>query len=515
MPHDVLLQHGFEAAVNSGLLNHPVSFLDGSSLSYAGHWLKDHLPWASHAEQVDGPRFVEYYAKDCPHCVHLAPVWKEAAHEWVREHPDTTVHWQQKECFGSGWGKGSDYDECQKLGVESFPTVKFYKGLQDAAGEEYSGERSVASMVDFISSHTKPTTAAAVAASNSEDSSAVAAAVSSDGHMSGGRFVEYYAKDCPHCQDLDPVWKDAKLQWATSHPGKDAGGVSWEQKECYGAGWKPGEDAKECQAEGIQSFPTVRFHAKDGHNFQDFNDDRTAAKLTDFANEQSKEPEMVAAATPQDEAAPAAVATVDSHSASAALKGAGPIRVVEYVSKSCPHCVHLEPAWKTAQVQWAAAHGSSAQQVAWEQKECYGQGWSDGRDLADCQKAGIEGFPTIKLYNGSSPSSVHTFEGSRTASGILGFVKDHVAPAAPARMEAAKAEDDAVAPSDMEVRRSPQEMILAKNNFAAFGKSAHDVAQAGAGPALAASMLFGPTQALPRKCIATTRRSKHDMGLFL
>ena len=40
-----------------------------------------------------------------------------------------------------------------------------------------------------------------------------------------------------------------------------------------------------------------------------------------------------------------------------------------------------------------------ANNVKWEQKECYGGDWGEGKDHDECMKEGIHSFPTIRFYS--------------------------------------------------------------------------------------------------------------------
>lgn len=37
--------------------------------------------------------------------------------------------------------------------------------------------------------------------------------------------------------------------------------------------------------------------------------------------------------------------------------------------------------------------------VKWEQKECYGENWGEGRDHDECMKEGIHSFPTVRFFS--------------------------------------------------------------------------------------------------------------------
>mmetsp|Transcript_79443 Transcript_79443/g.207181 ORF Transcript_79443/g.207181 Transcript_79443/m.207181 type:complete len:367 (-) Transcript_79443:98-1198(-) len=286
MVHDVLVHH--IQVAHSPAAKELVSFLDASPLLHA--WesasrmaadalgsLSSGLHWpyvAGAAPDPAGPHIVEYYAKDCPHCVHLAPVWQDAQHQWMANHhgDGADVTWQQKECFGPGWAKGRDYAECQRQGVESFPTIKYFPSAK-GPGVEYEDERSADGIQDFLQSQ--------VSAVKADADAAGAAAADAPGVAAAPRVVEFYAKDCPHCQDLEPVWKDAKQQWLEANGGED-GGVTWSQKECFGKGWAQGKDFKECEKAGVEGFPTIKFY--NGASEDEFLDDRTASKLVDFVD---------------------------------------------------------------------------------------------------------------------------------------------------------------------------------------------------------------------------------------
>lgn len=99
--------------------------------------------------------------------------------------------------------------------------------------------------------------------------------------------------------------------------------------------------------------------------------------------------------------------------------------VNEYFAKSCPHCEHMEPVWAKA----ASAGASDA--VAWNQKECYGAGWTEGKDLSTCTADGVKEFPTIVMYKtGTSDKwTAPQFDGNTVeerAEQLLNFVNSHM-----------------------------------------------------------------------------------------
>ncbi|CAK9008026.1 unnamed protein product [Durusdinium trenchii] len=229
-----------------------------------------------------------------------------------------------------------------------------------------------------------------------------------------GRMVEFFAQSCPHCRHLDPIWNDARHRWASTRPEET---VSWQQKECYGANWAEGKDHDECMKEGIHSFPTVRFYSQSGDSVVDFTDERTPDKLIGFAAQQAAQPHAAGARG-------ARIAPLEEtrrhpgEDAAAALAEATPLKVVEYVAKSCPHCKSMEPIWNELKA------ATQQKDIIWEQKECFGEGWTPGKDLEECKRSDIQGFPTLKLF--SSPTAAgEEFQGARSASSILKWVEQH------------------------------------------------------------------------------------------
>mmetsp|Transcript_124782 Transcript_124782/g.216399 ORF Transcript_124782/g.216399 Transcript_124782/m.216399 type:complete len:139 (-) Transcript_124782:60-476(-) len=100
--------------------------------------------------------------------------------------------------------------------------------------------------------------------------------------FAGLELRDYYAAACPHCQHLDPVWKEA----ATSYSGP----VTFKQIECADESWKPVEENKEACAD-INGYPTIKLFNGD-KEIAEYDGNRTASALKAFA----KAHESVAAA---------------------------------------------------------------------------------------------------------------------------------------------------------------------------------------------------------------------------
>lgn len=106
----------------------------------------------------DPPAFqlVEFFAKSCPHCVHMAPVWATAKHVGEQQFHD--VAFDQKECYSDNWAPGKDIEFCQAKGIGAFPTIELYK---TATGEHWTApplagngvDAKASSLLKFVKEH--------------------------------------------------------------------------------------------------------------------------------------------------------------------------------------------------------------------------------------------------------------------------------------------------------------------------------------------------------------------------
>ena len=76
----------------------------------------------------------------------------------------------------------------------------------------------------------------------------------------------------------------------------------------------------------------------------------------------------------------------------------------------CPHCVELMPEWN----KFTKMNNTSIQTKSVEMNE----------DKSLVKKYDVEGFPTILLLN-SNGDKIKTYEGSRTAEGLLEFCRQN------------------------------------------------------------------------------------------
>jgi len=402
-------------------------------------------------------KLVDFYAASCPHCKTLEPVWNEAHKQWDKaigqpegEPPREDVplvSFEKKECYDGNWHAGKDIDFCKKFDVHGFPTIKLM--VPDPHGHgfravDYTGKRTPEAIVQFL----KASTGMQVDTPPAADHAVVPEPLVAPDQ---GSMVEYYASGCHHCKDLEPIWKDASATWA-KEAGADAGHVVWTQKQCLDENWKPGPDFKECEAAHVNSFPTVKFFAPGSKTGEDFLLERTPEQLVDFAKTGISPDPLVMPRAPGD---------------------VSDLKLVDYYAASCPHCKHLEPVWDDAHKQWDKVIGQPEGEppredvplVTFEKKECYDGSWQPGKDISECNKLGVHGFPTVKLMvpephgHGFRPVD---YTGARTPEGIVEFLKTSTGmiPEEPTAAAAAGQHGEgAAAPADADLPQALKEVV--------------------------------------------------------
>lgn len=129
--------------------------------------------WTPADKFMSGPpwKFVWFSsAEDFPNSELLDPVWKEASQIWTHfkgSSPDIRVHvdWQHKDCYGPGWTRGADYDDCPitpaKMknradhlgGLRSFPTLRLYGPMGQT---DFHGQRTTQNLLNFVRNYVDP-----------------------------------------------------------------------------------------------------------------------------------------------------------------------------------------------------------------------------------------------------------------------------------------------------------------------------------------------------------------------
>jgi len=111
------------------------------------------------ARQPDGKvehSFVWYSAAE-EGAKSLPRVWEEAQELWhkIKGHskdPNVNIEWIKRECYGNGWVKGVDYNECPLDStlpnrIKEFPTLRLYS---DTGEDNFQGDRTVPELLNFV-----------------------------------------------------------------------------------------------------------------------------------------------------------------------------------------------------------------------------------------------------------------------------------------------------------------------------------------------------------------------------
>jgi len=247
------------------------------------------------------------------------------------------------------------------------------------------------------------------------------------------RFVDFFAQSCPHCVDLAPKWQKASEQWkeqvmngtvGSSAPGGKAPNVTFEAKQCLDDNWRPGAAYQECAGEQVRAFPTLKLYGPKGQEW-DFSGARTPENMIQFIKQHTgleTPPAHTGGAVGTDAAAAAAGNGAEAAPPTPAEhKVPAEDSVVEYYAASCPHCVHMKPAWEDAEKTWDSTHADAAGKVKWVAKECLNDQWKPGKDFDDCLREDIQAFPTVKFE--SKSGKVEEYMGPRTKDGLHKFAE--------------------------------------------------------------------------------------------
>jgi len=233
-------------------------------------------------------------------------------------------------------------------------------------------------------------------------------------------LVEFYAPWCGHCQSLTPEWKKASLALQGI---VNVAAVDMDAHPSVGGPYN------------VKGFPTIKLFGLDKKKPVDYNGQRTAAGLTEFALSQVKTI-VNQRLSGKGGSSSSSSSSKSSGSSGSGSTGGGNGKVIELTDSSfdevlkgddlwlvefyapwCGHCKSLAPEWKKA----AGQLGGIAKLGAVD-ATVYG-------GLA--QKYGIKGYPTIKVFKAGSNGKAIDYEGGRTANDIVTYAKNQAEANAP------------------------------------------------------------------------------------
>ncbi|CAI5993835.1 unnamed protein product [Closterium sp. NIES-65] len=216
-------------------------------------------------------------------------------------------------------------------------------------------------------------------------------------------LVEFFAPWCGHCKNLAPAWEKA----ATALKGI----VTVAAVDC---------DANPSIAQeyGVQGFPTIKVFAPHLKTPADYQGQRDAKAIVDFALSQVKS--LVSARLGgkvggggggsgggrKAESGPSASVVLTGDNFDDLVVNSKELWLVEFFAPWCGHCKNLAP-------EWSAAARALKGRVNLGQVDCTVE-----QSLA--QRFKIQGFPTILVF-GDDKENPKPYEGPRVASGIESY----------------------------------------------------------------------------------------------
>merc|ERR1711937_658750 len=225
-------------------------------------------------------------------------------------------------------------------------------------------------------------------------------------------LVEFYAPWCGHCKSLTPAWKQAAEELDGVF---NVGAVDADKHRSLGGQF------------GVQGFPTIKIFGANKKSPKDYKGGRDASSIVDSAfkelrqmvkdkkngggssggsnsggnnNQQKKKSSNVGDKD--------VVILTDQNFDDLVINSEDPY-IVEFYAPWCGHCQRLEPEWNEAASELKAKTNGK---VKLGKVDCtVEQGLQ--------QRFGVQGFPTIKVFNAGMKSSPEEYNAGRTASDII------------------------------------------------------------------------------------------------
>ncbi|KAK7091295.1 protein disulfide-isomerase A6 homolog [Littorina saxatilis] len=226
-------------------------------------------------------------------------------------------------------------------------------------------------------------------------------------------LVEFYAPWCGHCQSLTPEWKKA----ASALKGiVKVGAVDADAHGGLGSQY------------GVKGFPTIKFFGDDKYKPLDYQSQRTASGVVDYATSQAKSIASArlsgkksggggsksgggggggggGKADPRD-----VIEGTDSNFEDEVLNYDGMV-MVEFYAPWCGHCKNLAPHWAQA----ATELKGKVKMVAVDATV----------HTVMSNRYGVRGFPTIKVFPaGKKDGEAEDYDGGRTANDIVSWAME-------------------------------------------------------------------------------------------
>lgn len=236
------------------------------------------------------PALVEFFAPWCGHCKNLAPTYEELATVFAAQGNKVTI---------AKVDADAHRDLGKRFGVQGFPTLKWFDGKSDVPSD-YSGGRDLESLQSFVQEKSgvkaKAKKAAPSAVEMLTDStfgdaikSGKDVLVAFTAPWCGREYLSSEIVDAgsllgldtdrlvsADCKKLAPTW-EALANTFASESGVVIAKVDAEEENSKAT----------AQANGVTSYPTIKFFPKGSKEAEPYNGGRSEADLVKFINEKA------------------------------------------------------------------------------------------------------------------------------------------------------------------------------------------------------------------------------------
>ncbi|KAM4056136.1 thioredoxin domain-containing protein [Hirsutella rhossiliensis] len=211
------------------------------------------------------PTLVEFFAPWCGHCKKLAPVYEQLAESLASAQDKIQIAKVDADAERS---LGKRFD------VQGFPTLKYFDG-KSAKPEDYNKGRDLEDLTAFITEKT------GVKAKKKQEMPSKVVMLTDDTFAKtiGGDknvMVAFTAPWCGHCKNLAPVWETVATDYAN-----DA------QVVIAKVDAEAVDSKAIAEAEGVSSYPTIKFFPAGSKEGVVYKDNRDEAGLLDYINEKA------------------------------------------------------------------------------------------------------------------------------------------------------------------------------------------------------------------------------------
>ncbi|XP_067933321.1 dnaJ homolog subfamily C member 10-like [Watersipora subatra] len=294
--------------------------------------------------------FVDFFAPWCPPCMRLLPEFRKAS---KLINIGTEVNFGTVDCtiFNS---------LCDQMGVRSYPTTLFYN---NSVAHKFQGNHDASSIIEFAKDVLDPPV---IALTGSEFETRVSGKSSKELW-----FVDYYTPWCPPCMQMMPEWR----KFAKALKGKPDVYVASLDCQAYGA---------TCREQGVGSYPSVRLYAAGRAG---------TAQQAEFSSWFRNAQNFL---TWAQDYLPSKVITLNNQNFAQSVLASKKPWVIDFYANWCGPCQQFAPEFEKV----AEALDGKVQ-----------VGRIDCAQHNICQKAYIQGYPTIRFYKGSNGQSLQEMFG--------------------------------------------------------------------------------------------------------